>query len=201
LSDRRANYHHGDLARALVDASLELLALEGPEAFTLRAAAKRAGVNHRAVYRHFQDKRALLAKVAEGGYRMLAADMDRATSTGGTSRDRLLALAEAYLRFARREPARFIVMFGRRLNEDGREQALEEAIREALRVLARELDAMSSAQTEPRRRDAGITLWASVHGLSALVVARRVPLADRHVHAYVRTVMGPVVDGIMRALA
>jgi AcrR family transcriptional regulator len=200
LNDRRAHYHHGDLARALVDASLELLAIEGPDAFTLREAARRAGVNHRAVYRHFQDKRALLAKVAEGGYRMLAADMAEATARGGSARDRLLALAEAYLRFARREPARFIVMFGRRLNEDGREEALEEAIREALRVLTRELDALAPERREPERRDAGITLWSAIHGLSALVVARRVPLADRHVHAYVRTVMGPVVDGIAHAL-
>jgi AcrR family transcriptional regulator len=201
LTGRRASYHHGDLARALVDASLELLAVEGPEAFTLREAARRAGVNHRAVYRHFEDKRALLAKVAEGGYRMLAEDMGRAAAAGETARERLLALAEAYLRFARREPARFVVMFGRRLNEDGREQALEEAIGEALRVLTRELDALSPASGDPQRRDAGITLWSAIHGLSALVVARRVPLADRHVEAYVRTVMGPVVDGIARSLA
>lgn len=200
MSEPRARYHHGDLARALVDASLELLAREGSDAFTLREAARRAGVNHRAVYRHFQDKRALLAKVAEGGYRMLAADMDRATTAGASSRDRLLALCEAYLRFARREPGRFIVMFGRRLNEDGREVALEEAIREALRVLTRELDALGPARSELQRRDAGIALWSSIHGLSALVVAGRVPLAERHSHAYVRTVMGPVVDGIAHAL-
>ncbi len=41
----RAHYHHGDLPRALREVSLKILAEVGPETFTLREAARRAGVN------------------------------------------------------------------------------------------------------------------------------------------------------------
>ena len=50
---------------ALVEAGLALLAEGGVAALTLRAAARRAGVTHAAPYRHFADKEALLAAVAD----------------------------------------------------------------------------------------------------------------------------------------
>ncbi len=40
---KRSTYHHGDLRAALIRAADEIIAQEGIEAFTLRAAAKRAG--------------------------------------------------------------------------------------------------------------------------------------------------------------
>ena len=42
---------------------------------SLRAAAQLAGVSHAAPYRHFRDKRALVAAIAERGFRMLTASM------------------------------------------------------------------------------------------------------------------------------
>jgi len=68
LEKKRGRYHHGDLRRALLDAALELLAREGASALTLREVARRAGVTHAAPYRHFTDKQALLAAVAEEGF-------------------------------------------------------------------------------------------------------------------------------------
>src|SRR5215207_6672963 len=67
----RATYHHGDLRRALIDGAVAIIADRGAEAFTLREAARRLGVNDRAAYRHFADKASLLAAVAEHGFRDL----------------------------------------------------------------------------------------------------------------------------------
>jgi AcrR family transcriptional regulator len=72
MTRRRSTYHHGDLPRALRDAARRLVAEHGPEGFTLREAARDVGVSHAAAYRHFADKRALLAAVCEDGYRALA---------------------------------------------------------------------------------------------------------------------------------
>ena len=74
----RAAYHHGDLPRAFVAAALELIAREGAEALTLRRVARAVGVNHAAAYRHFDDKEALLAAVAEQGFVTLAERMTAA---------------------------------------------------------------------------------------------------------------------------
>lgn len=137
----RASYHHGDLARELIQASLEILSEVGAEALSLREAARRAGVNHRAVYRHYADKRALLAAIAEAGYRALRDDVQEAVDRSGAgetgaerARLALTSIAEAYVRFALREPARYQVMFGPRLNRDERFPELERAIQELVAV-------------------------------------------------------------------
>jgi AcrR family transcriptional regulator len=57
-------YHHGNLRPALIQATLRAIAEDGPDGFTLRDVARRAGVSPAAPYRHFQDKDELLAAVA-----------------------------------------------------------------------------------------------------------------------------------------
>jgi AcrR family transcriptional regulator len=42
-----------------------------PDALTMRALAKAVGVDHRALYRHYPDRDAVLAAVAAEGYRQL----------------------------------------------------------------------------------------------------------------------------------
>ena len=69
-----------DLRKALLEAALELVQQHGPEGFTLREAARRAGVASAAPYRHFPSRRALLAAVAEEGYQRLQATLLEAQS-------------------------------------------------------------------------------------------------------------------------
>ena len=60
----KRSYHHGNLRPALIQATLRAIAEDGPDGFTLRDVARRAGVSPAAPYRHFQDKDELLAAVA-----------------------------------------------------------------------------------------------------------------------------------------
>src|SRR4029079_1053258 len=53
---KKDSYHHGDLRRALMDATLRLVEENGPQGFTLRAASRAAGVTPGATYHHFGDK-------------------------------------------------------------------------------------------------------------------------------------------------
>jgi len=62
---KKTSYHHGNLRRALLDATLKIVERDGPEGFTLRGTARAAGVSAGAPYHHFSDKDALLAAVAE----------------------------------------------------------------------------------------------------------------------------------------
>ena len=64
-------YHHGNLRRALLDEALATIRAEGVEGLTLREIGTRVGVSRTALYRHFADKRALLAAVATEGFRTL----------------------------------------------------------------------------------------------------------------------------------
>ncbi len=198
----RGTYHHGDLPAALRATSLAVLAEVGVQGLSLREVARRLGVSHRALYRHVEDKRALLAAVAEEGYGLLASAMRESVDASGSDDavDRLVAVGEGYLRFARREPARYEVMFGPRLNEDERFPTLETAIRDAVRVLGSELKRAAPEAPSTARRDGGVALWSAVHGLSSLVLVGRVPLKEVHVSRYVDVVMRPIATGIVGAL-
>ncbi len=57
-------YHHGDLKAALLSAARAIVEEDGAEAFTLREAARRAGVSHGAPSHHFGDKTGLLTELA-----------------------------------------------------------------------------------------------------------------------------------------
>ena len=105
-------YHHGDLERALVDTAVRMIRDEGVEALTLRGVGARLGVSRTALYRHFDDKQALLARVAAEGFRRfheaLAAAAAKAEAAGA---DPMPAMAAAYVRFARANPSHYQTMF------------------------------------------------------------------------------------------
>jgi AcrR family transcriptional regulator len=65
----KPNYHHGSLRDALLDAALVRLQADGVAKLSLRALAADVGVSPTAVYRHFEDKSALLATIASDGFR------------------------------------------------------------------------------------------------------------------------------------
>ena len=52
----------------IYDAALREAEREGPEAISIKALAKQIGVSQPAPYRHFADRRALLAAVAADGF-------------------------------------------------------------------------------------------------------------------------------------
>src|SRR6516165_6672214 len=68
-------YHHGDLRRAIVTAALQILSETQSLEFSLRELARRAGVSHNAPYKHFADKRELLAAVSAAGFEVLTKRM------------------------------------------------------------------------------------------------------------------------------
>src|ERR671918_1959832 len=91
-------YHHGDLRRAIANAALDILRETQSTEFSLRELARRAGVSHNAPYKHFADKRELLAAVSAAGFELLAQRITEATERLSNPRARLAAIARAYVR-------------------------------------------------------------------------------------------------------
>src|SRR5690242_5384754 len=89
-------YHHGNLRRALLDEALATIRTEGVEGVTLREIGARVGVSRTALYRHFADKRALLAAVATEGFRMLREELITAWEAGGRGDGAFQAMGVAY---------------------------------------------------------------------------------------------------------
>ena len=105
-------YHHGDLRRAIVKAALEILQETQSLEFSLRELARRAGVSHNAPYKHFADKRELLAAVSAAGFETLTKHMEREIAGLDNARERLFAMLRAYIDHGVENPALYSLMFG-----------------------------------------------------------------------------------------
>jgi AcrR family transcriptional regulator len=108
---RNSTYHHGDLRAALLIAAAAEIERIGYENLSLRELAASLGVSRSAPYRHFVDRRALLAALAAEGFDELAAIYRKAIGTGKTPRTRLASSGRAYLAFAAERPQLFRLMF------------------------------------------------------------------------------------------
>ena len=168
----RRRHPHRDLRRALLDAALGVLSREGAAALTLREVARRAGVTHAAPYRHFTDKQALLATVAEEGFRMLTSQMSEARASGEGDPVRALeAIGVAYVRFATGQRSHFQVMFGKDIDWSREHPGLEETADRCFGVLTSAVEACQAVGAI-RPGDAlipALCAWSMVHGLSELV--------------------------------
>lgn len=195
-------YHHGDLRRALIVATKAIVEESGAESFTLREAARRAGVNHRAAYRHFEDKSALLAAVAEEGFVELASRIEAALAREpeGASSRRLMAIARAYVEFASQNRGAYRVMAGPRLNIEERFPALEAAIGKNLDLVRHEIE-QGIARGKLRKvdpLDTTLALWAATHGLSTLVLTRRVKVRPALVGELTERLLGDLLSGLAK---
>lgn len=198
-------YQHGNLREALVQAGLKLLSEGGVEGLSLRAAAQLAGVSHAAPYRHFADKNALVAAIAERGFRLLSASLraGEAAVAGGSVRERLRAQGHGYVQFALQHPAYLRIIFGGVLEGTLTTPELNDAGREAYHLL-RDLVAEGIARGELRQADPDVvtlTVWSVVHGLSNLLICRAAPAvgaAGPSVERLTDAILALVSDGINR---
>ena len=115
-------YHHGDLRRVLIDAALQLVGEGGPDAVSVREAARRAGVSAGAPFRHFPSRDALMTAVAEEAQRRFRAEIEAALSEAPASDPlaKFRCLGLAYLRWAMRNPTHFEIISSRRFFDHDR---------------------------------------------------------------------------------
>jgi len=167
----RRGYHHGNLREALIDAALMLLAEKGPGAFTIAEAARLAGVSSAAPYRHFRDAEALLAAVAERGYERFTATLAQAWNDGRPNPLRAFeSLGQAYLAFARREPALYAGMFETGIGFDAF-PPLQAAAERAFGILRQATERLTATLPEGKRPPSlmiALHIWALSHGIASL---------------------------------
>ena len=171
----KAGYHHGDLRSALLAAAEVLLEEQGVGGFTLAECARRAGVSKAAPAHHFGNVRGLLDSIAAMGIEDLADRMEGTLAeTGSDASERLRAIAAAYIDFALDRPERFRLMFGPSLPAVQGRRMLTASTDRALQILEREV---ASLKPDYRRgRAITVFTWSFVHGLSMLLLDRRLSM-------------------------
>jgi AcrR family transcriptional regulator len=158
-----------NLPEALRAATRAIADEAGPDAVSLREAARRVGVSATAVYRHFANKEDLLASVAAEGFRELTAAMEAAAQES----DPLRGVGLAYVDFALQKRGLFRLMFGPLLVERAKYPGLNAAAGSVFDLLQR--IAVSADQRTHEDNSAGMAAWGLVHGLSSLFIDGLVP--------------------------
>ncbi|MCW2276035.1 AcrR family transcriptional regulator [Rhodoblastus acidophilus] len=192
----RRSYHHGRLREALLAAARALISERGLAGFTLAEAAKRVGVTGAAPYRHFADRDALVAALAQDGFTHFNQLLGRAWDGGKP--DPVAALrrrGEAYLAFAREEPGLYRAMFGDagllRHPSDRARAAFDEQVRTTVEVLrffhAPERDAETLA----------VQIWAMSHGVADLMLSGHFETPDE-ASKILGSGVAALVEGAMR---
>jgi AcrR family transcriptional regulator len=190
----RTTFRHGNLADALLDAALVRLEAVGAETLSLRELARGAGVNHRAVYRHFPDKLSLLARVAEEGWRRLAVRMERRIGSKKAGVPSLIAGGVAFFLFARDHPSLFQLMGGPRLNTEGRFSTLGTAVDATLTIF---MEGFLGAGTDPKlARKRTVVFAAALQGVTLQILQRRYRVSPEKADSEVAEICKMLIKGL-----
>lgn len=175
----KSTYHHGDLRQALIDGAIALITEQDIGSLSLREVARRVGVSHAAPYRHFADKEALLAAVAEEGFVGLTeAMLQQQQQAPDHPLRRLEATGVGYVKFAIAHPSHYRVMFGSFLKEQCPHPERAQVGYQAFEVLLNAITAGQQAGAV-RSGDAlqlALVAWSTVHGLAMLLIDGRLPI-------------------------
>ncbi len=172
-----STYHHGDLRNTLVQLGTEMLIESGEAALSLRKLAQRAGVSHNAPYQHFTDKDALIAAIAEEGFKLLGQAMHNTFTAYESAplQDRIAALGRTYVNFALTHRGYLGVMFSAFPSNEY--PTLLAQSRETLGVFIQIIAEARNTDGHPvnKPHDAALVLWMTMHGLSAILLADKFP--------------------------
>ncbi|SME97652.1 TetR/AcrR family transcriptional regulator [Streptomyces sp. Amel2xC10] len=158
-----------DLRTRLVDVGVDLVALEGSGALTLREIARRAGVSHGAPRRYFPTHLELLSAIARRGFTELAVRVTTALGDGTASpRAQISELGGAYLEFALDNAGMYELMFRHDLLESGHLRLRDTSL-PLFGVLVELVGRVHGPGSSPSdARAAAAALWANLHGIAQL---------------------------------
>lgn len=172
---RRDAYHHGDLRNGLAAAAAQLAEHGGPDAVTIRAAARLAGVTPTAAYRHFAGRQDLLwaaklhslAAIGEAMRKRLA-DVPTEPGGAGAALARMEAIGRGYVGFALSQPGLFRTAFSR----DAIKPPDYDDPNGPHAMLVRAIDDLITHDFVPEdlRHGAESSAWSLVHGLALLLL-------------------------------
>jgi AcrR family transcriptional regulator len=169
----RKERERAERERLIVATARQLAEQDGWDAVTTRRLAERIEYSQPVLYSHFRGKREIIGAVALQGATEMATAVRAATAAVDGPRDRVTALARAYLDFAARNPAVYDAMF----ELDGglayaREDTPEE-LKDAFTALLESLGEVAGDGIDP-----GLfteVFWAALHGLAHLTRTGRLP--------------------------
>ncbi|MFT6154909.1 MAG: AcrR family transcriptional regulator [Bermanella sp.] len=170
-ASNKDTYHHGNLKETLIEASAHIIKIQGIEGLSLRKLADQVGVSRAAPYHHFKDKNALLASVAEAGFKELSALLNSVVNQDKTLPECLREAVKGYLAFANEHPTQYDLMFGQKLWKSDQFNDFQRHAKDCFRLYVQLFEQLKEQQQLKPEEDPlrlAQLLWAALHGLAKL---------------------------------
>jgi AcrR family transcriptional regulator len=187
-----------ETATRILAAAADLLETGGTEAVTMRKLAARVGVTPMALYRHFSDREALLAAVADDAFARLGAEWSEVAWSGDPDDDLDNAL-ERYLDFAMARPRLYAFLFvdprgeARRFPEDFADHASP-----TLRLIVKALSAgmLSGKLRDDDPLECALLIAAELQGLVAMYLGGRIAMTQPELRSLCARQLHRVLAGL-----
>lgn len=179
IVERRERSRH-ELRNRIMDVARELFAREGYEAVSMRKIAQEIEYSPTAIYVHFKDKNALMDEICRNDFGELGTRAAK-MATVADPIERIRRVGEMYIRFAVEHPNHYRLMFMTPGINNG--QLPAEALarkgdpsQDSYAFLTHAVgEAMAAGRFRPEFTDVQLIvqmLWAAVHGVASLQIAK-----------------------------
>uniref|UniRef100_A0AAU2JSD1 TetR/AcrR family transcriptional regulator n=1 Tax=Streptomyces sp. NBC_00049 TaxID=2903617 RepID=A0AAU2JSD1_9ACTN len=162
----RKERERAERERLIVATARELAEQQGWDAVTTRRLAERIEYSQPVLYSHFRGKREIIGAVALEGAAEMAAAVRAAASGANGPRERVAALARAYLDFAEHNPAVYDALFQLDGGLAYAQEDTPEQLKDAFAALLECLAEVAGDGVHPGMFTE--VFWASLHGLATL---------------------------------
>ena len=170
-------YHRKDLKNLLIEKGIEIVNTEGLQSFSLRKAAAACRVSHAAPYSHFHNKEELLAAMQLHITERFSKTLEAAVAENKKPAELLKKLGIAYVSFFIENPAYFQFLYSKSdikvdltlTTPDKKNYTPYILYKNSVLSLLEK-----NKYSKKKQNDILITIWAFIHGLTALATMKNV---------------------------
>lgn len=201
-SPRKPRGQGAERRNEILDAALGLFATRGILAVSTRDIAAVVGISQPALYAHFRSRDEILAELCERAFKALARSMQAAPVDAVRRREDLLRICRIYIDFGLEQPDAYRVAFMLEKPHPEEEPLDPRVLAAGIATFedfeARVAQLVASGLTRPgETRLLTQSLWAGMHGLVSLLLARPdFPWVD--LETLISRHLDMLADGVLR---
>ena len=174
VSERRAR-HRASLRREILDAASRMFVEEGYDRVTMRRVAAKIDYSPTTIYLYFKDKRELFGAICDETFSQLASKLERLKATPNTPIGQLREGLRTYVEFGTSHPNHYAVTL-LQSQDVPKDFVWEDSI--GARAFGFLRGAVQGCVASGEIRTDSVdtttqTLWAAVHGVTALLITMR----------------------------
>jgi AcrR family transcriptional regulator len=194
---RKAKGHGGERREEILAQTLRLISDAGVHNVSTRQIAQAVGISQPTLYAYFPNRHALIGEVAMRAFAALAGQMRQAADAAGSAEDRLKAVARTYVAFGLEQPDAYRVAFMIEALGNEEKAADDPSLNAGFATFIIHRQCVVGFLPDDCGEDevtlVAQSMWASLHGLVSLLIARpgfpwaeQAALIDRHIAAMTR---------------